>query len=189
MSRLENEHAKPAMKDLILNDNLAFLTSDRIKSITSFAFKSAVIADHMSVPTREPFFSVSARHAFADSLQIPRGVRIWLAAFKEGGHGVFRAIYHPGPANAVRGFELYVFTFGAGFLLFQVVASRWVGPEPSAAMTATQGGVWNKFSIPIWPSSGDTVTWPAKKQLDLRWANEFAHRWKQVSVPGHWLNV
>jgi hypothetical protein len=52
MSELEDKHAKPAMKDLILSDSGVLLQAERLKSIANFAFKSAVIADHASFPTR-----------------------------------------------------------------------------------------------------------------------------------------
>jgi hypothetical protein len=187
MSRLENDIAKPAMKDIILSDRLASISCDRMKSIASFAFKSAVIADHMSLPTRDPFFPVAARHAFAASLQIPVNFKVWITAFKEVRHGVFRAVYHPCPDNAVRRFELYAFTFGAGFLIFQTLAVRWLNSDIATSTTARQAAIWNKFSIPIWPNDGRSVLWPADKQLDLRWASTFSHRWQHLSMPGNWF--
>jgi hypothetical protein len=187
MSRLENDRAKPAMKDIILSDRLAPLSLDRMKSIASFAFKSAVIADHMSLPNRDPFFPVAARHTFAASLDIPINFMVWLAAFKEVRHGVFRAVYHPCPANAVRRFELYVFTFGAGFLIFQTLAVRWLDSDIGKRAVTKQAAIWNKFSIPILPNDGQAVLWPPNKQFDLRWASTFSHRWQHLSIPGHWF--
>jgi hypothetical protein len=191
MSVLENNHAKPAMKDLILNDKLTSLSPDRLKSIANFAFKSAVIADHMSVPPRRPFFTTAARHSFASTLKIPGGVQMWISSFREGGHGIFRAMYHESPANTARRFELYVLTFGAGYLLFQVVAAKWLGdrhlllgPHPFVK----QGKFWNKFSIPFWPSDGESIRWPPRKQFDLRWASRFSHQWESTDIPTDWLN-
>jgi hypothetical protein len=189
MSDLENKHAKPAMADLILSDKLISLSPDRLKSIANFAFKTAVVADHFSIPPRQPFFSTASRHAFAASLDIPRGVQIWIASFREGSHGMFRGMYHESPANTARHFELYTCTFGAGYLLFQVVGSRWLnekhllGPYPFV----TQGQFWNKFSIPFWPSKGESILWPPRKQFNLRWASRYSHQWAETVPPLDWL--
>src|SRR4051812_3925000 len=43
MSRLENEHAKPALSDLILQDKPIFLSPESLRSIALFAFKSMVV--------------------------------------------------------------------------------------------------------------------------------------------------
>jgi hypothetical protein len=189
MSNIENKHAKPAMEGLMLSDKLTRLSPDRLNSIAIFAFKTAVIADHYSIPPREPFFSQSSRYAFANSLTIPRGVQMWISAFQEGTHGMFRGMYHESPANITGSFELYSCTFGAGYFLFQVVASRWLnnrhllGPFPFV----TQGRFWNKFSIPFWPPPGDSILWPPRKQFNLRWASRYSHQWANTDIPLDWL--
>jgi hypothetical protein len=187
MSLLEEKHAKPAMKDLILSDRIASLYPDRLKSIANFAFKSAVISDHMSLPVRSPFFSTTARHAFAASLEIPHGVRIWVAALKKTGFGLFRPVYHANPTTGMR-VELYAFTFAVGFLIFQVLAHRWLDGATSG-IVPTQNPRWNRFSIPAWPCNGNTLFWPPKKQLDIDWANEFSLRWQHVSTPRGFYKV
>jgi hypothetical protein len=195
MSELEDKHAKPAMKDLILSDSGVLLQAERLKSIANFAFKSAVIADHASVPNpklsaREPFFPAHARYAFREFLAIPGAVQLWLAAFKESGHGLFRAVNYPRPANVKPGFEIYAVTFGAGFLLFQVVASRWVGIEvPFLRPGVTQGPGWDRFSTPFWPANGRAVFWPPDRQLDLTMAHKFGTRWLRTSIPADRMKV
>jgi hypothetical protein len=84
MSDLENNHAKPAIKDLIVSDKLVKLSPVRLHSIARFAFKTAVVADHYSLSDGQPpFFSTAARHAFRESLQIPGGVQMWISASKD----------------------------------------------------------------------------------------------------------
>lgn len=183
------------MKDPILSDSGALLTPERLKSIAIFAFKSLVVADHGSFPSkrlsdREPFFTKDARYAFRESHTIPSNVQMWIAAFKEGSHGVFRAIYYPSPANVQPGFEIYVLTFGAGFLLFQVVASRWLGVGiPKLRPGVTQGPWWDKYSIPFWPSDGHSILWPPNRQLHLRWAAMYTTRWKGTDIPADWVKL
>ncbi len=188
MSRLESAHAKPAMENLILSDKLTSLKPERLKSIANFAFKTAVIADHLSLEDRGgPFFTREARYSFAATLAIPRGVQMWISAFKEEGHGVARTVYHQSPADTVARFELYVLTFGAGFLLFQVVGARWLTPSMRGHPFVTQAKFWNKFSIPFWPPNGEAVLWPPNKQFQLRLIKPFITRWADSKVPDTWL--
>ena len=94
MSRLEDKKAKPAMADMILHGKETSLSSEHIKSIATFAFKQAVIADSALPSGRNPhpFFTTSARRRFAASLAIPNGVQMWLAAFDRDS-GIFQTRY------------------------------------------------------------------------------------------------
>ena len=183
MSNLEDKHAKPAMADLIVSDKPTSLDPERLKSIANFAFKSAVIADHVRVPDRTleaspPFFTAHARYAFRESLTIPDNVQMWLAAFEERRYGIFRAIYYPSPAKTVPAFESYALTFGVGFLLLQVVASRSLETSTRAfGFDVTQGEGWDLFSVPFWPARGRPILWPPNGQLSIALANRFADRW------------
>lgn len=182
MSDLEQNHAIPAMKDLILSDKLVSLSPERLKSIADFAFKHAVVADYTSVPSREPFFSTAARHSFAATRAIPQGVYMWLAAFKEKGQGIFIPLYY----DHKKGFEMYTLTFGMGHFLFQVLGFRWTSKKFTGFPGLTQNAVWNKFSIPFWPSNGHPITWPPNKQLIGGAAKEFTERWKTITFPAAW---
>jgi hypothetical protein len=79
MSSLERRHAKPALSDLILGNEVAALSQARANSVAIFAFKSAVIIDHMR--REKPFFRRSIRHRFAQTLIIPDNIQMWLAGF------------------------------------------------------------------------------------------------------------
>ena len=59
MSDIENLHAKPAMADIILGKLDLAISQQRARSIAMFAFKSAVVLDHVS-RGREPFFLLLA---------------------------------------------------------------------------------------------------------------------------------
>ena len=192
MSDLEHKHAKPAMAGLIVSDKRVLLDPERLKSIASFAFKSAVIADHVRVPdptlgARPPFFTTQTRYAFRESLTIPDNVQMWLAAFEESRYGIFRAIYYPSPANTVPAFESYALTFGVGFLLLQVVASRLLGTGTRKfGFDVTQGEGWDKFSVPSWPADGRSVSWPPDRRLGLALANQFGNRWIGTNIDADW---
>ncbi|HEY5176135.1 MAG TPA: hypothetical protein VII95_11290 [Terriglobales bacterium] len=195
MSDLEHKHAKPAMAELIVSDKAVLLDPERLKSIASFAFKSTVIADHVRVPdtilgTHPPFFTTQERHAFRKSLAIPGNVQMWLAAFEESRYGIFRAIYYPSPANTVPAFESYALTFGVGFLLIQVVASRLLGTGTRRfGFDVTQGEGWDKFSVSSWPADGRSLSWPPGQRLSLALANRFADRWLGTKIDTDWHNA
>jgi hypothetical protein len=191
MSDLENDHAKPAIKDLLVSDKLIKLSPERLRSIAIFAFKTAVVADHYSIgeSSASPFFSAAARYAFRESLKIPGGVQMWISAAKESGHGTLRGCYYPSPPEARHGFKFYALTFGAGYFLVQVVASKWLDPSsaPGNFPFLTSGKHWNKFSEPFWPSDGKPIQWPFDKQFNLVWLNQFCNRWRRINVPTDWL--
>jgi len=190
MSDLENQHAKPAIKDLILSDKPTTLTVQRLDSIAKFAFKTAVVADHYSMPDR-PFFTSAARYAFRNSFAIPRGVQMWISALKESGHGTLRAFYYSTSTEARYGVELYTLTFGAGYFLVQIVGSRWLDPHntPGGFPVLTSGKFWNRFSTPFWPTNGQSIRWPLDKQFNLVWLNRFCMRWSNINAPTEWFKV
>jgi len=188
MSELEDKHAKPAMAELIVSNKRVSLSPERLKSIANFAFKSVVIADRASTENpklqgREPFFTTRARYAFRESLTIPDNVQMWLAAFEENTYGLFNAIYYPSPPETVPAFESYALTFGAGFLLIQVVASR---PLRAGAgnfrFDVTQGAGWDRVSTPFWPNSGRAILRPPEGPLNFAWGQLFAHRWNGTDI-------
>src|SRR6185437_10052806 len=88
MSDIENRHAKPAMADLIVGKIDLRISHSRAHSMAVFAFKAAVVLDHMQ-RNREPFFVRPVRHRFRESLTLPAPPTfgIWLAGFLRQGHG------------------------------------------------------------------------------------------------------
>jgi hypothetical protein len=109
MSEIESKHAKPAMKDLIAGDLDIPVSQARARSIALFAFKTAVIFDHMK-RDREPFFLRSVRHRFREHLAIPPQVRMWMARFVPMGKGEAHACYHEGEISLTNRLKLYVCT-------------------------------------------------------------------------------
>ena len=77
MSDIEHHHAKPAMSDLILGKRVEEITAAQAHSISLFAFKTAVITNHM-LPEDEEFFDISQRYAFRESLFIPPKVGMYV---------------------------------------------------------------------------------------------------------------
>lgn len=137
MSDLENKHAKPAMTDLMVSLESRTVTPEQLHSIARFAFKTAVVANHMSDSTAT-FFSTFQRRRFRKALEIPEGVAVFMAAsvtpyVKQ---ALFRSTYFK-TVNFVNNVDYYVLTWALGYLLLQVVAVKW--PILSLGSEGSQG--------------------------------------------------
>lgn len=180
-----DQDAQQTMKDMIRWAAWVSLLPRGIQSIAAFAFKTAVVADHVRPQHGKPFFSPVERRRFATTRQIPEGVQIWLGVFRgknllSGRYTTHYAKIHGG---TFRGFELYVFTYVAGFLALQLTAFRWasVAKKPRGVWPGlTQHADWNKRSIPLWPNDGTWVLWPPIEELDDDSLMDFAERWARL---------
>jgi hypothetical protein len=168
MSRLENEHAKPAMRELILGGRVGKFGRKRARGLSLFAFKTAIIGNR-SLPQSEWFFDRSVRHSFRKSLAIPPNVSMYLVGVADLFHGAFlsRNVTYPGLA-------LNVCTFSIGHLAFQVVSGKAIGPGRFQSVPTSPG-----LAEPFYPSFGH-ISWPRKKVLDAKAFNDFASRWNAI---------
>jgi hypothetical protein len=182
MSDIDAE-AKMTMKDMIRCAAHVTLLRRGIASIATFAFKTAVVADHVR-PDRRPFFSHSARKRFATTLEIPTGVQMWLAAFR-GAHllsGRYTMHYAKVRSGRFKGFELYIFTYVAGFLGLQVTGWRWASIAKRRRFTPVlaQDPAFGPVAVPFWPSDGTPVVWPPPAHFDDQSVEIFANRWGRL---------
>lgn len=175
MSQIEQQHAKPAMTDLITGKVEIEISNSRARSLALFAFKTAVVFDHVA-RTRPPFFERSDRHRFATSLVIPNNVGMWMAGFLPVGKGEVHTCYHKGELSNRR-LEMYVCTYAVGHLTLQIVAAKsgnWtIAPTPGFEYSA----------IPFWPSLPKGIVWPVAQVLkNVPDFDTFSARWRNVSV-------
>jgi hypothetical protein len=180
MSRLENQYAKPALTDLIIGNKALTISQSRANSIALFAFKSAVIIDHMR-RDKPPFFRRSARHEFRRALTIPDGVQMWLAGFLPRGSGRFNTYYSDVSIDPRGRLDLYVCTYGVRHFVFQVVAARYAGipsfsPKPG----------FEYLAVPFWPelvNISQGRAWPPQDVLRSRSDfDKFSERWGEISI-------
>jgi hypothetical protein len=178
MSSLEDQHAKPAMSDLIVGKNVA-ISESQAKSVALFAFKTAVVIDHMG--RDGPFYSTAARREFAKSLTIPHNVHIWLAGLFPGSSGRFNTFYSEIPFEPPRHLELYICTFAAGHLVFQVVGAQYIEIPPFGPVLG-----FEHLAVPIWPPPlQQGISWPLSHVLSFRSDfDRFAERWKAIRLVG-----
>lgn len=182
MSDLENRHAKIALTDLIIG-NETHIDALRAKAIARFAFKMAVIADHMGRGKTAPFFSEKARRYFAKSLTIPRGINMWCAGFLPQGTGQLYAGYGEVEED---GFYLHLFgtTCAIGHFAFQVLAAKTNFDVPPFAPKIG----FETLAVPFWPTVPYRTFFPFADVLRTKAQfNKFAERWKAITfdVYGH----
>jgi hypothetical protein len=179
MSNLENLEAKPALTNIIRDGAPQCLLPRGILSLSLFAFKHTVVANH-SNPNREPFFTRAARERFKNSLQIPPGVQMWIGAFQSvyANSGIFTSHHLEADpeGRSLDDFELYIFTFAVGHLVFQVLASKWtkVTRRRLPLPVLRPNTFWNSAAIQFWPMDGHSIEWPPTHYLNENMLKKFA---------------
>jgi len=177
MSKIENEHAKPAMTDLIRGTGDITISKSIARSIALFAFKTAVVFDHMQ-KERGPFFHRIIRDRFRESCEISPTIRMWMTAYSPSGSGAVHTCYHEGRHTLSGRIELYICTYAVGHFVFQVCAER--GPM-RAYLTPRPD--FEDLAIPFWPSVPKETTWPPPAALSSAVDfHKFSIRWNEVEA-------
>jgi hypothetical protein len=190
MSDLESKHAKPALKGMILGDAPVRLNREQLVSIAIFAFKSAVIGDHMQ--NAKPFFLSLARQKFSRTLAIPSGCQVWIGCIGESDphHATCGMRYSYTPPGIPNGYHIYTFTWGVGRFVLQLTSTRWKTGRLRRRVIPhlTQNSYWNDAAIPIWSKvqMPAFVQWPPPRHLVGNVLNEFSDRWRRMSGPFFW---
>jgi hypothetical protein len=181
MSELE-EKSRIAFSGMIRDGAEVCLLSRGIALLAAFAFKCAVIADHAD-NRGGPFFSRFDRYQFRKSLQVPKGVRMWVAAFNDpvGHRGTFTSYRtSPNRDDIFRDLEFYVFTFLAGHFAFQIHATRWAVLHKYGfdLPTVDLNAIWDtRTTTEFWPNEfGFPITWPPI-QIGSNLLQQFIYRW------------
>lgn len=176
MSSLESVHAKPAMADLILGDKTLTISQTQARGLALFAFKTAVVADHMK-RDRSPFYSRSVRHEFARSLRIPSDTQMWLAGFLPMSSGHIHSCYCEAMIDTKNRLSMHVCTYAVGHLVFQVVSGRCTVP---LSLTPIVG--FEHVAVQFWPTIPNTISWPPQDVLRTKEDfDAFSERWRTIS--------
>jgi hypothetical protein len=180
MSHLESQHAKTALTDLIIGDKELIISHPQAQAIARFAFKTAVVVDHMK-RDGNLFFPRTARHHFAKSLKIPRNVRIWFAGYLPMGSGNLLPFWYEDSFPDGHYLKLYVCTYAVGHFVFQLVAA-----EVKGITELRPRDSFEDLSIPLWPNLPSGIKWPPVANV-LRTRgdfNRFAERWRNMTKVG-----
>ncbi len=177
MSDIESQHAEPALRDLILGKLDIPITQSRARSIALFAFKSAVVFNHMRT-AGEPFFPQSVRQGFRDTLTIPDSVNMWMAGFLPIGKGEVHACYHDGAVGG-HSIKLYVCTYAVGHFVFQVLA---VNQDGLRSIASRRQG-FEQVAVRFWPTLPADLQWPLADVLrTVGDFDRYSTRWQDVMV-------
>lgn len=183
MSRLDEE-TKYLMQGIIRDGTPMCFLPEGAKLFSAFAFKTAVVIDHIRPSRGRPFFAPYQRKRFSETPEIPPGVQVWISAFRgeSAVSGRYTTHYAQIRGGTMKGFELYIFTFVAGFLAYQLVGSRWISiaKKPIEVPMLTQNPQWDRASIPLWPDNGQPVIWPPSQYFNDKFLNLYAQRWEKL---------
>ena len=171
MSDIEHHHAKPAMSDLILGKQVEEITVAQAHSISLFAFKTAVITNHM-LPEDEEFFDISQRYAFRESLSIPPKVGMYLLGFPLENAGGIRSTNVYFPNKNTPDLTLNVCSFYVGQFGFQVVSVKSLTVSQIQSLPTPED-----LTVLFYPTIKRGVSWPRNQVLGRESLNTFAYRW------------
>jgi hypothetical protein len=180
MSHLESQHAKTALTDLIIGNKDLIVSHVQAQAIARFAFKTAVVVDHMKRDGKL-FFPRAARHHFAKSLKIPRTVRIWFAGYLPMNSGNLLPFWYEDSFPDGHYLKLYVCTYAVGHFVFQLVAA-----EVKDILEFSPKESFEYLSIPLWPNMPSGIKWPPVFNI-LRTKGDFerfAGRWGEINKIG-----
>ncbi|HEY1423963.1 MAG TPA: hypothetical protein VGF20_10955 [Candidatus Acidoferrum sp.] len=188
MSRIDRDDAMPVLRHLITNPSKRTLPLRWIISLGLFAFKTAVVADHMAI-RGTPFFTREQRHNFARTLQVPGGVFMWLATLEHQTHGAFKTRTVVPQTVFKDDFRLYVFTYAVGHFILQVVGAKWTTDDPKRYFrfpVIDQNPRDDFVSTSFWPipisDPPRIFVWPPSSYLAESHINEFADRWAKLQL-------
>lgn len=178
MSDIEAK-AKPIMAPMIAGEKLVPITPEVARSVANFAFKTAVIVDHMR--RNEAFFPRRFRHAFRKSLFIPHFVHMWMCASAGSRAKVrIKGLYHNGKTPDGLHLKLYGCTCSFGNFAFQVLSVLQSG---NATLRSTAR--FDKIAVPFWPTVPPNFVWPYHQMLrsdeDFK---DFTLRWENIQIFG-----
>ena len=181
MSDVEAEAGK-TMGNMITDAASVSLLPLGIKSIATFLFNpqwSLIIPG----PIRAPFSPIRYENGLPSRLKFPLEFRCGLHLWANHSCGRFTTHYGKIEGGRFRGFELYIFTYVAGFIALQLTASRWasITKQPHFSPFLTQNTVWNKASIALWQIPSSPITWPPDEHLNDESLKIFGERWGKLT--------
>ena len=186
MSRLEDEHLKPAIENLLFSENRTTLTAKEIVAISAFAFKTLILANHKDL-TSAPFFPRVQRFRFRRELRIPDGVQIWMASRKALAgkyYGFWRSAGGGVNEKSPYSFRLYSCTWNFQNIVLQALGTKWDNStqrknEPPSLSPSSE---WERAAVLIWPPRGNLIFWPPPFYLGDNTIEAFTDRWNEFRI-------
>jgi hypothetical protein len=184
MSQITN-NVKHTFESAICEGKSLCILPTGTELLAAFLFMKAAVAATQVAQDDEPFFTRAQRERLRISREAPElGIRMWVGAFdgKPLHSGRFNPAILSTQAPQLRGVEYFTFTYLAGHLLLQLLATRWkhvyhrsrpipplLRPDP----------FWDQAVVQFWPPTNDMrLTWPPGKYFDDDGLQYFINRFK-----------
>lgn len=188
MSDLENEQAKPILKDIIVHDAPVSILPLGAASIAAFVMKCGFVADYL-VRHRKPFFDARTRYKFAQTC-VPRDeVHMWTGRIRQPlgkKSGIYKTTYGNLPFVSGYSLDTYVFTFSIETLLLQLAVVRFIDSDGSSALSPelNQEQRLDDLLVPLWPLSKvkGYCGWPPRQNIQSHRLEEIADRFGQLNI-------
>jgi hypothetical protein len=181
LSELENKYMKPMLEAPIASGAPKLFTDANLAALVAWAFKTAVVIDHMEHP-RDPFFLPAERERFASDFTVPPGTQVYLFRYSDA-HlprtGSFTTHYFIARRRPVKGLKLYVLTFIAGQFGFQILTRH----APKRMFTPDilyPEYAFREATVEVWPHPAAQVSWPPRLYLGNDILNTFCYRWSRI---------
>jgi hypothetical protein len=180
---------KTAMGHVLFSESPATLTTKDLTTISEFAFKTLILANHKSLTTVTPFFPYSVRRDFRLHLHIPDGIQVWMATRKTVAgkyYGFWKSVHGKTDKGfASYGFANYICNWNFQNIVLQVLATKWQDKtrrKTTPAIAFPQDDYWKQASELIWPSPPASLQWPPAFYLGDRTLIEYRDRWDTIKV-------
>jgi hypothetical protein len=183
MSDIDNNEAKPILRHLIVDLGPRRISIYRLISIALFAFKTAVVADHMGTGGT-PIFTEAERYAFRETLKLPSGLFMWIGALGSYNRGTFKSRHLVPEARGENDLGLYVFTYAAGHFVVQLAVARWSTHNPKRPLSPImeQSAEWDSRMTPFFPPITGRIVWPPPEFLTYQTLDELTERWTTFTL-------
>jgi hypothetical protein len=184
MSVLESDHVKPAVGELLLGNKTATFHAKEIAAISTFAFKTTVVANHRKL-REPPFFASADRFRFRKSLTIPDGVQVWIACRKSIHYnGMWVSKLGKLDRKHRLGFRYYTCTWNFQNFVLQTLCGKWEDKRRRKSVSfppLAQHDHWNNASVQIWPPTGNSIDWPPPLYIGDDTFKAFSDRWNTIT--------
>lgn len=145
--------------------------------LAAFAFEKAVVADYLHLKD-EPFFRSADRYQFRESLNIPDGIQIWLAAYAgRAPYRLYSVRHSEFDLHSRANLDLLPFTYVAGHLVIQLVAIKWQDKLSARPLPRVESDAsFDSAAVQFWPPDGFPISWPPPQHFDDSTITTFAER-------------
>ena len=182
MSDLTN-YASKILRGSVFDDTPTRFGPDEIVTIAAYGVMKAIVYERGRGVGRHAFSPAVARR-FAETIEVPSGVQVWIARSQSRHlHGA-RALLGAAFFNRThRGYKLTVFSYALNHFVCQVTYPTWEKQRPATVGLpfVRQTERWDDVAIPIWPDV-QSADWSGLTPLNDARFDEFGERWKHAEV-------